>query len=636
MRRSIGFLAAACLVAAAGCSKDKGESAPEEKKGEVTETTPESGSEATSAAEVDPAALTEKVGVEAGPIQYDEDEGGAAVISATEGTVEVRRVGTETWDSAGAEAELREGDQVRTGDGATATVAFVDETAVELAEGSVVAVGSREATADPASSAAVLYGVARFSVAERAPGEGPFLVYTAAGVVATKGTVYTVGVAASGAARVGVESGEVEVAGAAKLDAPVAVNAGQVILIAPEGAAGSAEAAADIDWGAWRDETEAELEIEAAAELHAARIAALEAELEAAYAELEAQGAAAAEASVTAEAAAEADDTDAYLAAAPEIAGSVDASFALSLRLQLLSYAMLSHGYIAESLYVRHPEVQPIIAPARPRLAAAVLWHKRYHVVSDVHLEPVRTYYYLHHPRGRTHAAAVGFEIPSFYARARLAADVAPPRARVKVAVFQPPRVRASAKLKKRIFIGAPRVGWYGGVKARIRPAPIKAAWYVRPKAPRAKVIVGARASGKLDGAFGVIAPRPRAGAGLRFRGGIKAAAHRPGVRAGAGVKARVPQVKVKAPDARVKAGAKVRAGVKARVKAPEIKVKAPRVKAVGGVRAKAGGGARAGAGAGAKVKAGAGVRVKKPAIKAPKVKAKGSVKAKGGIKIGN
>jgi hypothetical protein len=105
---------------------------------------------------VDPKALAEKIGVEPGPVEYEADEGAAAVVAGAEGKVEVRRVGSEEWEETKAEAQLHEGDQIRAADGGLVTVTLVDETSVEVAEESAIAIGSRKATQDPASSAAVL------------------------------------------------------------------------------------------------------------------------------------------------------------------------------------------------------------------------------------------------------------------------------------------------------------------------------------------------------------------------------------------------------------------------------------------------------------------------------------------------
>src|SRR5690349_5793626 len=155
MRRSTSLLAVAGLLMwAPGCESEKKDetktAAGGEAAGDKSGAKPEGDKPA---AEGDAAKLAEDIGVEPGGIEPDKDEGGAAVLAAVTGTVEVRRVGVETWEAAKADAELQAGDQVRTGDQSTATVALADETAIEVAEESAIAIGSREATADPASSA---------------------------------------------------------------------------------------------------------------------------------------------------------------------------------------------------------------------------------------------------------------------------------------------------------------------------------------------------------------------------------------------------------------------------------------------------------------------------------------------------
>ena len=680
MRRSTSLLAAACLAVWAGCSKDdsaKTEGTDQAAGGEQQKAadpdTKKQGDEPTSG---DAASLAEKIGVEPGAWEPGEDEGAAAVIASATGTVEVRRVGSEEWEAAAADAKLYEGDQLRTEEGAQATIALPDETVVEVAEASAVAIGSRDATQDPASSVAVLYGVSRFTVGDRAPGEGPFMVYSPAGVVATKGTVYTVGVVASGETRVGVESGEVEVAGGAKLDAPVVLATGKAIVIAPAGELSQPEPVGTADWGTWRDESESKVEIKAAAEFHAARAAALEAELEAAYAELEAQAAIAAEAQGRAEAAEQAADTAAYEAAAPEIGASVDASFAVSTRLHFLTNAMIAHAYVADSLYVRHPEAKVVIEPVRPRLAASVLWNKKYHAVARAHVQPLRPVWYVHHPVGRVRAKLVAYPIPAFYGKVKLAYEPPDVTARVKVPVYRPPVVKARANIKRKIHVTGPRVGWYAGVKTRVRPAPVKVAWYVKPKAPKAKVVFGAKASGKARAIFTAAPPRPRAEAVVRFGGAVKVRDHRGGADVKGAVKGSVPGVKVRDHRADVKgaiegAGVKVKGGVGggvdvkgaagAGVKVRDHRGAGADVKgAVDGAavkvrdhRADVKGAAGVGVKAGADVKAGAGVKVRDhrkapapppaPKVKAPKTpdpkakgEVKGSIKVKGGLKIGD
>jgi hypothetical protein len=625
MRRLTSLLAAGCLLSwGLGCEEGKKEEAGKEGAAAATPTDkPAEGdkpAEADKPAEGDapaegeaaaedpsagqPAEVAEEVkdiGVEPGTFEYEEEEkDGEAAISAVTGTVEVRRVGTETWEAAKQDDPLHPGDQVRAADGGSATVTLADETTVEVAEESAIAVGSREATEDPASSAAVLYGIARFSVAPRAEGEGPFLVYAVNAVVAAKGTVYTVGTAASGTTRVGVEEGAVDVSGGAALEEPIGVEAGKAVEINPEGQPGSVEAAGTVDYGTWRDEVEAKIKAEEAAKYHADRAEKLEAELKEAYAQLETQTKAAQEAEEQAKAAETAQDTKAYEAAAPEIGASVEASYALSNRLQYLTYAMLADAYIADSLYVRHPAVVKVLDPRMRRLRAAILWHKKYHWVSYAYLRPMRPWYYTHTPNGRLRARFVAYNIPPWYARVNLRYKPLNWRARVRGPVFRVPVWKVRRGYKKAIWVEGPRGGWYTTVRGRVRPARARVAWYVRPKAPKAKLVIGMRAGGPMKAVFKVRPARKRADAVVRFGGRVGRRPGRAGVRMKAGVDG--PNVNV---GGRVKAGADgvdVRDRVGGRVKA-----------GMDGVDVKGGAGGRVdvGVGGGIDIKGKAGGRVK-------------------------
>ena len=634
MRRLTSLLAAGCLLSwGLGCEEGKKEGEAGKEGAAATTPTdkpaegdkPADGDKPAEGAAADapsedpaagqPAEVAEEVkdiGVEPGQFEYEDDEKeGEAALSAVTGTVEIRRVGTETWEPGKQDDPLHPGDQVRAAEGGSATVTLADETAIEVAEESAIAIGSREATADPASTAAVLYGIARFSVAPRAEGEGPFLVYTVNGVVATKGTVYTVGTAASGTTRVGVEEGAVDVSGGAALDAPVEVPAGKVVEIAPEGKPGAIEASGTVDFGTWRDEAEARVKAEEAAKFHADRAEKLEAELKAAYAELEAQTKAAQEAEEKAKAAEAAQDAKAYEAAAPEIGASVDASYALSNRLQYLTYAMLADAYIADSLYVRHPAVVKILDPRIRRLRASILWHKKYHWVTYEYLRPMRPWYYVHTPWGRARARFVSYEIPPWYARVNLRYRPIDWRPRVRVPVFRLPVWKVRRGVRKAIWVEGPRRGWYATVRPRVRPARARVNWYVRPKAPKARIVVGMRPAAPIKTVFKVRPPRKRADAVVRFGGRVGRRRDRDGVRVRAGVRAGVdaPAVDV---GGRVKVGADgvdVR-GPGGRVKAG-VDVGGAGVDVKGGVGGRVKAGVDVGGGAGVDVKGGAGGRVK-------------------------
>jgi hypothetical protein len=332
--------------------------------------------------------LSSSIGVEPGALEPDADSGAEAALTARTGKVSVRRTGEDEFaDAPAGQVELHAGDQVRTDDDSTATLVLADETTVELAEDSAVAIGDRDATADPASSVAVLGGVARFTVSPRGPGEGPFLVHTPGGVVAAKGTVFAVGVAATGVARVGVEEGEIDVAGRADLAAPVAVAAGNATVLSADGKLeGTAQFAAD-DWGEWRDGAEAGAEPQVLVQGQVDRIATLEPQVSDAYVELEGLSASVDGEVSTAAEAEQANDPAAYEAVADPLATDVEATYLASLRLENLTFAMLSSAYLAYEINARYPEqTEPVIVVARPRLVGTLLWHKKFHVVVHHHV----------------------------------------------------------------------------------------------------------------------------------------------------------------------------------------------------------------------------------------------------------
>jgi hypothetical protein len=675
MRRSLGMtLLLGSVLAVSSCKKgdEKAESA---KNKEGTTTGDKKAPDDTSKGKTGEASLADTAanadpGVEAGGIERDKDEGPAAVITAVEGTVEVRRVGETEFQAAKANTDLFPGDQVRTTEGATATITMADESVVEVAEVSTVAIASREGSADPASSAAVLGGLARFTVQDRAPGEGAFKVYTPAGVVVTKGTVYAVGVAASGEARVGVESGTVDLIGLVDMAAePIVVEANHSATFTAEGSAGQPVEWASDDWGTWRTETDAEMEVNAVVTAHGTALADIGAELAAAYADLEATAETMAEFEAQAATHADATATAEYEAIAPEGAATIEASFGVAGHIEALTWAYAGHAALATDVYVRHPDtVKAEWEVVAPRVETAVLWPKRFVVTADAYLEPLRVQYYVHHPRGRAHAELVGVAVPEFYYAVNVPEpEPAKVRAKVRTKVWIQPTVfvRASARP---VWISHPRPNWRAKVKVRPATYRAKASWYVRPPDVKVKVFLGADVKAKYTSKIVVRAPEPRAT-----------------VRAKVKIKPVGVRIKVKAPDldAAAKARVKVKIGGDGRVIVRDHRDAGVKVKGGAGVVIKGGGDAAggvdvkvrdhrddvkgkvdigAGAGGDAKVKvrdhrddakgkvgAGADVKAKvkvkapdvKVKIKAPpppkvKVKAKGEVKAKGGIKIGN
>ena len=610
-----------------------------------------------------PAAKTASPGVAAGGIQHDDKEGAAAILTAAKGTVEVRRLGETQYTAAQANTKLYAGDIVRTADTSTATLALADESVIEVGEVSTVGVGSRDGTADPASSAAVLDGVARFTVTPRAPGEGPFRVYTDAGVIITRGTTYGVGVAASGEARVGVENGAVDVIGLAQLDGkPVTVEKGSQVLIGADGKLGAAAAWPSDDWGTWRDDADAKLKLDTALDLHGEALVDLSKALADTYGELQASADGVATFEATAATAAQKNDAAAYQSAQADGAATIDASFLLAARLETLTWAYAGHAALATDLYVRHPEeLEAKWTAIAPSVDAAVLWPKRFEIAGVAYFEPLRSQYYIHEPVGRAHAALVGIAVPAFYAK------IEPPqidpvsvRGKLKGQVWIAPEMTYHASVRP-IWVTMPEPTWNAKLHVVAAPPRAKVDWYMRPPTLKANVLVGANITGKYASKLEVKAPEPRASiaAGWTVPVGMKIQVAPPDLAAAASARAKAkigadgrlvigaPTMAVKGNlDAHVKAP-DVKAAVGVKVKAPAVKVKVPDVKAgidahVGGavkaaadVRGRADGAVKAGAGAGAAaggaVKAGADVNVK---IKPPEVKLKGE--AKGGFKIGN
>jgi len=588
-------------------------------------------------------------GVQAGGIQRDDKEGPAAVLKAATGTVEVRRLGETKYEAAKADTKLYAGDVIRTGEKSTATIALADESVVEVAEVSSVGVGSRNGTADPASSAAVLTGLARFTVTPRAPAEGPFRVYTASGLVVSRGTAFGVGVAASGEARVGVETGQVDVLGIAQLDAkPIAVNKASMVVIAADGKVGTAAPWPVDDWGTWRDETDAKVKLDGALDAHGEALVDLNKALADGYGELQVNADGAATFEANAATAAEKNDPAAYTAAQADGAIYIDASFLLAARIETLTWAYASHAALATDLYVRHPkELEAKWTVVAPSVDAAILWPKRFEVTGVAYFEPLRGQYYIHHPRGRLHAPLVGIAVPAFYA------SVQPPqidpiavRGKLKGQVWIAPDLNYKVQARP-IWIAAPAPSWDAKVKVAVAPPRAKMAWYVRPPTLKANVLLGANVTGNYVTKLDVRPPEPRAAiaAAWTVPVGVKIKVAPPDLGAAASARAKVKLGAdgrlVAAPPA-IKGGAKVGVGVGVNAPDVKVKVKAPDVKA--GIHAHAGAGVKAGADVkshvDSAVKAGANIKVKAPEVKvkAPEVKLKGQVKgeAKGGFKIGN
>ena len=497
----------------------------------------------------------------------------------------------------------------------------------------------------------MLAGNARFTVTARTPGEGAFRVYTPTGVVLTKGTTYGIGVAASGAARVGVETGTVEVLGLAALDAqPVEVATSSQVTIAADGKVGSSAAWATDDWGTWRDETDAKAEVGVTITAHGNALAELNTALVATYAELQANADSAATFEATAAMSAEKNDTAAYTAALPEGAATIDASFALAGRLEALTWAHTGHATLATDLWVRHPEAQAQWDVVAPRVDASVLWPKRFEVTASAYWQPLRTQYYVHHPVGRMNATLVGITVPQFYASVQPPAiEPAMVRAKVKGQIWIAPQVAYRVSTRP-VWIAAPQANWHASAKVNVAPQRAKVAWYVRPATLKGTAFVGAPIKGSWKSNLQVSAPQPRAAlaASWKIPVGMKIKVGAPNLDAAAKARASAkfdgPNMHAPKIDAKGAVGGHANAGVDAKakingkldVKAPTVDVKVPTVDVKGHAGAAVNAGADAKAKVDSAVKAKAEVKIKAPEIKPPAVKVDVKAKASGGFKLGN
>jgi len=497
--------------------------------------------------------LVDTVGVKAGAWEYGKDIGPDGIVSELKGTVEIRRVGVESFAKAEQDAMLFPGDVVRSGPDSSATLLLVDETAVELTHDTVVAIGDRNASADPGSSAAVLYGVARFTVSKRGQGEASFLVYTPSAVVGTTGTTYAVGVAADGQMRVGVEDGKIEVAAISKPNATIAVDAGNSVSAQIEGSVGSPTKFGEDDWGEWRDTTDAAGDPTVLVKGHAKALGQLQTDITKGFAEMDELNKTNMKNGAEATTFEKTNNVDGYIKVAPDYGANIEASYLLSLRLQHLTYAQLSHAYLAQELHLRHPtKTQTGYAPIRRRVAASILFHKRYHAVVHRQVRPWRPLYYRHHPVGRrrTVVLAGAGPLPKFYKK-RALRDIEPKRVRGRLrvrAVYRPPLIVSAGD--KRVWLKPRKRGWHAKVKLRKHKYRGKH-WYVRAKAPKARVFVGVKVRGPRVRVFRKV-KRTKRGATVRW--GIGG---RPGMRRGLRVRRGDPRLKNPGRRMRIRRGKK-------------------------------------------------------------------------------
>jgi hypothetical protein len=456
---------------------------------------------------IDLGSLTTRIGVKPGPLSHP-GVGPAASIMSASGVVQVRRVGEDRFVESQENTPLYAGDQVWTTPHAQATVAFADDTLVQLADETAISIGNRAVSPDPASSVAVLYGVTRLSISPRARGEGAFLTSAGPALIGAKGTVFSVAVVAGGLVRVGVEHGEVAVAGPAALDKPVALQTAEAVLVDLKGVAGKVEAFKVDDWGDWRFAIESSGDVAAVAKVHADRLVGTVSRLDANYQVLQSLGTTASTLTWQAEANAKRKGPGVaeYKSSAVERAASIEAMYRLSVEISRLTGAALSDAFILTELYRRHPkEVEPQFTEFTYEIAAALLNNKKLQVVSEVFLEPLRPAYYAHTARGRARAASIDMP-PGIFAQIKLAEVPASELAkRLPAGLYVPPQLE-SATRPHPLWQRAPRVGW--DERLTLQPVPPRqGSWYMPPTRAEGHLIAGVDAQGSLPPVFASGAP---------------------------------------------------------------------------------------------------------------------------------
>jgi hypothetical protein len=486
-------LAAALTTAGSGCHQQAAPPPPAS-----------AAAPAPSGARVDLESLTGRVGVKPGGLATP-GVGPDASLMWNEGTVTVRRVGEDHFVEATPKMPLFSGDAVWAGPHTEATIALADETLVQLAEETVVVIGNRGVSADPASSVALIYGVARVSVSPRTRGEGPFITSVGPTLAVAKGTAFAAGVAAGGAARIGVEHGEVEVAAPQSLDKPLTLGPGEATSISPAGALGATEDFKRDDWGDWRFSVEKAADLSALARVHADRLVGAEAKLDTDYLVLQKLVTSASTLTWQAEENKSPKAATEYKATATERSAAIEASYKVATEIARLTHAALSDAFILSELRARHTaDVGPQIGEFAQEIAGAQLYDKKLQLVSAIYLEPLRSAYYGHTARGRGQAATLDMPAPT-YAQVKL---VDPPTAevakRVPANLYTPPRLESSTHPHP-LWLHAPKVGW--DERLTLQPVPPRqGSWYVAPSRVDARVLAGVPPAGQAPAAFPPIA----------------------------------------------------------------------------------------------------------------------------------
>jgi hypothetical protein len=505
-RQTTFVLAAAigALASGAGCQKDPVGPPP----------TPVVAAPATTGTDV--SAISGRVGVKPGGLSYPGVGPEASLMWSEGGTLSVRRAGEDRFVDATVNMPLQAGDEVWTGPHTEATIALADETLVQMAEETAIVIGNRAVAADPASSVGVLYGVARLSVSPRTRGEGAFLTTAGAAVIGAKGTAFAVAVVAGGRVRVGVEHGEIEVAGPRALDKPVTLEPAESVLVEPTGAVGASEPFKRDDWGDWRFAAEDKEAPDAVARFHADHLLGAESRLDASYAVLQKLATTASALTWQAEGSTSPKGTAEYKATATERAAAIEATYRLAGEIARLTYAALSDAFVLGELYARHPkELGVQITEFAQEISGALLYDKKLQLVSAIYLAPLRPAYYAHTATGRARAASLDMPAPTF-TQVKLAA-IAPAELakRLPAGLYVVPIIDATTHPHP-LWQRAPKLGW--DERLTLQPVPPRqGSWYAAPPHVDAHLLAGVPARGALPPSFPTASPAEPGKSDLAF-----------------------------------------------------------------------------------------------------------------------
>ncbi|MBU1218420.1 FecR domain-containing protein [Myxococcota bacterium] len=420
-----------------------------------------------------------------------------SVVYELEGKVEVKKANTEDYIDVTKDMKLNVGDQLRVGEGASAKLRMWDETTVVLGAGAEVVINPGADMANGSPSITVLAGTSSIAVEPRSENQSVFKVFTPTAVLSVLGTEFDVGIADTGATKLGVEKGIVEVSdqeGAKKIEVP----AGKQVEVGVDGKPTPVAAydAEKEDWSKWyaAKTKEAEAKVDAIAKSTTEKLEAMKkqvAELEAALKTVNTKAEEMDKKVVEAESK---NNMAAYTKEAKPYQELLEEKQVAAYQEQRLNAMVMANAYLLQRLkaMVRAGVIKPSEAKAKiieASLAQVTPWlekeyyphrYKRY--VSHYNANKRwKTRYLRHHPRGRNyneHAKVI--VVPKFYAKVPKVRYVPPrnfkPRY-VKIVKYHDP-YRFKGKVRKNVVVVNNR-SWH---RAPYKMDPIKVKRYEKAR----------------------------------------------------------------------------------------------------------------------------------------------------------